>query len=85
MDRIMETSNEFEDMIVQSERTNQMLEIKKLNEIIKVLISALRYERGVNATIDYIDRLPDFQIKESDINKICLFIEKKFKKENKKC
>ena len=75
--KTQELLQEFEDKIVESERTRHLIEIRKLNKAIKVLISALRYERGVGDVIDFIDSLPDFQWKQSDINKIMLFIDKK--------
>ena len=72
--------NQFEDIIRKNEREKQVIEIKNLKETIKVLIMALRYERGVNDIIDYIDNLPNFVLKDSDIGRIMLFIQKKLKK-----
>lgn len=83
MEQLMGKLNQFEDMIRQNERAKQVIEIKRLKETIKVLIMALRYERGVNAIIDYIDSLPNFVLKDSDIGRIMLFIDKKINKEKK--
>ena len=81
MKELRETLNKFEDLIRKDERSKLLIENNKLKQTIKVLISALRYERGVNDIIDFIDALPDFQLKESDINRICLFVDtKKIKK-----
>lgn len=83
MEQLMGKLNQFEDMIRQNERAKQVIEIKRLKETIKVLIMALRYERGVNAIIDYIDSLPNFVLKDSDIGRIMLFIDKKINKEKR--
>lgn len=83
MEQLMGKLNQFEDMIRENERAKQVIEIKRLKETIKVLIMALRYERGVNAIIDYIDSLPNFVLKDSDIGRIMLFIDKKINKEKK--
>lgn len=83
MEQLMGKINQFEDMIRKNERAKQVIEIKRLKETIKVLIMALRYERGVNAIIDYIDSLPNFVLKDSDIGRIMLFIDKKINKERK--
>ena len=83
MEQLMGKLNQFEDMIRKNERAKQVIEIKRLKETIKVLIMALRYERGVNAIIDYIDSLPNFVLKDSDIGRIMLFIDKKLNKEKK--
>lgn len=83
MEQLMGKLNQFEDMIRKNERAKQVIEIKRLKETIKVLIMALRYERGVNAIIDYIDSLPNFVLKDSDIGRIMLFIDKKINKEKK--
>ena len=82
MEELKGKLNQFEDMIRRNERTKQVIEIKRLKETIKVLIMALRYERGVNDIIDYIDSLPNFVLKDSDIGRIMLFIDKKLNKEN---
>lgn len=74
-----ENVNLTKDAIQQSERAKQLIEIENLKKTIRVLISALRYERGVDDVINYIAGLPVFNLKESDINRICLFIEKKIK------
>lgn len=81
MDELREKLKHFEDMIRQNERSRQMIENNQLKETIRVLISALRYERGVNEVINFIDSLPEFKLKESDINRICLFVYKKLEKE----
>lgn len=83
MEQLMGKLNQFEDMIRKNERAKQVIEIKRLKETIKVLIMALRYERGVNAIIDYIDSLPNFVLKDSDIGRIMLFIDKKLNKEKR--
>ena len=83
MEQLMGKLNQFEDMIRKNERAKQVIEIKRLKETIKVLIYALRYERGVNDIIDYIDSLPNFVLKDSDIGRIMLFIDKKLNKEKK--
>ena len=83
MEQLMGKLNQFEDMIRKDERAKQVIEIKRIKETIKVLIMALRYERGVNAIIDYIDSLPNFVLKDSDIGRIMLFIDKKINKEKK--
>ena len=75
--KAQELVKNFEDKIVENERMKHLIEINKLNKAIKVLISALRYERGVSDIINFIDSLPDFQLKESDISRIMLFIDKK--------
>ena len=79
----MEKLKQFEDIIRKNEKEKQVIEIKNLKETIKVLIMALRYERGVNDIIDYIDNLPNFVLKDSDIGRIMLFIDKKLNKEKK--
>ena len=81
MEELRETLNKFEDLIRKDERSKLLIENNKLKQTIKVLISALRYERGVENVIDFIDSLPEFQLKESDINRICLFVDKKLNKE----
>ncbi len=83
MEQLMGKLNQFEDMIRKNERAKHVIEIKRLKETIKVLIMALRYERGVNAIIDYIDSLPNFVLKDSDIGRVMLFIDKKLNKEKK--
>lgn len=75
--KAQENLKKFEDAIVENERSKHLIEIRKLNKVIKVLISALRYERGLSDVINFIDSLPEFQLKESDINRIMLFIDKK--------
>ena len=80
MEELRGKLNQFEDMIRKNERAKQVIEIKRLKETIKVLIMALRFERGVNDIIDYIDNLPNFVLKDSDIGRIMLFIQKKLKK-----
>lgn len=80
MEELRGKLNQFEDIIRKNEREKQVIEIKNLKETIKVLIMALRYERGVNDIIDYIDNLPNFVLKDSDIGRIMLFIQKKIKK-----
>lgn len=80
MEELRGKLNQFEDIIRKNERAKQVIEITRLKETIKVLIMALRYERGVNDIIDYIDNLPNFVIKDSDIGRIMLFIQKKLKK-----
>lgn len=81
MEDLREVFERFENLIRKDERNKVDQENQSLKEIIKVLISALRYERGVNNVIDFIDSLPQFTLKESDINRICLFVDKKLKKE----
>ena len=83
MEELRGKLNQFEDMIRKNERAKQVIEIKRLKETIKVLIMALRFERGVNDIIDYIDNLPNFVLKDSDIGRIMLFIQKKLKKGDK--
>ena len=83
MEQLMEKLKQFEDIIRKNEKEKQVIEIKNLKETIKVLIMALRYERGVNDIIDYIDNLPNFVLKDSDIGRIMLFIDKKLNKEKK--
>ena len=80
MEELRGKLNQFEDIIRKNEREKQVIEITRLKETIKVLIMALRYERGVNDIIDYIDNLPNFVLKDSDIGRIMLFIQKKLKK-----
>ena len=83
MEELISKLNQFEDIIRKDEKEIQVIEIKRLKETIKVLIMALRYERGVNDIIDYIDGLPNFVLKDSDIGRIMLFIDKKLNKEKK--
>ena len=83
MEQLMEKLKQFEDIIRKNEKEKQVIEIKNLKETIKVLIMALRYERGVNDIIDYIENLPNFVLKDSDIGRIMLFIDKKLNKEKK--
>ena len=83
MEQLMEKLKQFEDIIRKDEKEKQVIEIKRLKETIKVLIMALRYERGVNDIINYIDGLPNFVLKDSDIGRIMLFIDKKLNKEKK--
>lgn len=80
MEELRSKLNQFEDIIRKNEREKRVIEIKRLKETIKVLIMALRFERGVNDIIDYIDNLPNFVLKDSDIGRIMLFIQKKLKK-----
>lgn len=80
MEELRSKLNQFEDIIRKNEKEKQVIEITRLKETIKVLIMALRYERGVNDIIDYIDSLPNFVLKDSDIGRIMLFIQKKLKK-----
>ena len=81
MEELRGKLNQFEDIIRKNEREKQVIEITRLKETIKVLIMALRYERGVNDIIDYIDSIPNFVLKDSDIGRIMLFIDKKLNKE----
>lgn len=83
MEELRETLNKFEDLIRKDERSKLLIENNKLKQTIRVLISALRYERGVDDVINFIDALPEFKLKESDISRIRLFIDKKFKGETK--
>ena len=83
MDELRSKLNQFENIIRNDEKEKQIIQIKNLKETIKVLIMALRYERGVNAIIDYIDSLPNFVLKDSDMGRIMLFIDKKINKEKK--
>lgn len=83
MEELISKLNQFEDIIRKDEKEKQVIEINRLKETIKVLIMALRYERGVNDIIDYIDGLPNFVLKDSDIGRIMLFIDKKLNKEKK--
>lgn len=83
MEELRETLNKFEDLIRKDERSKLLIENNKLKQTIKVLISALRYERGVNDIIYFIDSLPNFVLKDSDIGRIMLFIDKKLNKEKK--